>query len=72
MWRIWDDAVVVFEPLSGDTHRFEGPAGRIFTLLNDADRSQLELETALDSVSDREKIAEVLKLLLAMELLEPA
>jgi hypothetical protein len=41
-------------------------------LLNDADRSQLELETALDSVSDREKIAEVLKLLLAMELLEPA
>lgn len=71
-WRIWDGAAVVFEPLSGDTHRIEHPGGPVLALLADSDHSRSDVESALASEASPEKLDEALDLLLALELVEPA
>lgn len=71
-WRIWDGAVVVFEPLSGDTHRIDPPGGRILALLAESESSRSDVESALAPEATTEEIAEALDLLLALELVEPA
>lgn len=70
-WRIWDGAVVVFEPLSGDTHRIDPPGGRILALLAESENSRAAVDSALGSEANTEEIDEALNLLLAMELVEP-
>ncbi len=71
-WRIWDGAVVVFEPLSGDTHRIDHPGGRILAFLAESESSRETVNSALAAIATPEEIDEALNLLLAMELLEPA
>lgn len=71
-WRVWDGAVVVFEPLSGDTHRIEPPGGHILSLLAASQNTKAAIESELKSKVTLEKIEEALDLLLAMELVEPA
>ena len=70
--RLWDGAAVVFEPLSGDTHRIAAPAGSILALLAGSDLSKAAIESALKHEVPAEKVGEALDLLLAMELVEPA
>lgn len=71
-WRIWDGAVVVFEPLSGDTHRIGPPGGHILALLAGSEHSRSEVESALAPEATTDEIDEALDLLLALELVEPA
>jgi PqqD family protein of HPr-rel-A system len=70
-WRIWEGAVVVFEPISGDTHRIDHPGGHILTLLTESARSKASICCSLDSDATPESIDEALGLLMAMELVEP-
>lgn len=71
-WRIWDGAVVTFEPLSGDTHRIQPPAGHILGHLTRAADSRSAITAAIGPAATPEQIDEALDLLLAMELVESA
>ncbi len=71
-WRNWDGAVVIFDPLSGDTHRIAAPGGHILALLTESERSRTAIESALQSVVAAEKTGEALDLLMAMNLVESA
>lgn len=33
-WRVWDGASVVFDPLTGDTHRLNAPSGYVLQALS--------------------------------------
>jgi PqqD family protein of HPr-rel-A system len=70
-WRIWEGAVVVFEPLSGDTHRIDHPSGRILKLLTESACSRASIYSSLISEATSEDIDEALNLLLTLELVEP-
>lgn len=71
-WRIWDGAAVVFEPLSGDTHRIDHPGGRVLALLTESEQSRTAIDSALAPETTTEAVDEALDLLLTLELVEPA
>jgi PqqD family protein of HPr-rel-A system len=49
--RRWDDEVVVFDELTGDTHLLGGLAGRIFEIVSSSRVSDEELRCALEETA---------------------
>lgn len=73
-WRVWDGSAVIFEPLSGDTHRVDRPGGDILMLLADAgtDLTRQRLADKLSPIATRDRIDEALNVLIALDLVEPS
>lgn len=69
-WRVWDGTLVFFEPLSGDTHRIDCPAGHVLRLVSESGYSKADIQSALSDVATAQKIEDVLTLLMTMELVE--
>ena len=73
LWRTWDEVAVVYDPLSGDTHRIDKPSGAILRAL--ADQGVIEtasIRTLVDPTGDPEHFQAVVGLLLDLDVLEQA
>lgn len=56
VWRRWDDELVVFNRVSGDTHLLSGPAGRILEMLLHAPHSIGDVKSTLASSGQQQDV----------------
>ncbi|WP_277621778.1 HPr-rel-A system PqqD family peptide chaperone [Kineobactrum sediminis] len=72
-WRAWDDATVIYDPISGDTHRIDKPSGAMLRALSEQGAMETaRLRARVDPSGDEAHFLAVAGLLLDLDVLEQA